>query len=191
VNPSMHPLIREAAETGELPAWAHCDAERLEHARAVSRLLDAWAEELDLGEEERARWRAVGVLHDALKDAEPDELRGLAGAEWPDPVLHAPACAARLAQEGVTDGEFLLAVSYHSIGHPDFGLLGDCLYLADFLEPGRDSLSAGRDELRARLPGDREDVLGTVIVLRLRRLLDMRRRVLPESILYWNRVIDA
>ncbi|MFQ5746031.1 MAG: HD domain-containing protein [Gemmatimonadota bacterium] len=187
MSSSLHPLIRGAAETGALPAWARCGPERLEHARAVAGLLDGWAVELGL-EEERGRWRAAGILHDALKDADAEELRGLAGAEWPDPVLHAPACAARLAQDGVTDGELLQAISYHSIGHPDFGLLGDCLYLADYLEPGRDGLSAGREELRSRLPGGREEVLGTVIGLRIRRLLDTRRRILPESILYWNRV---
>lgn len=153
----------------------------------MARLLDAWAGALDLPPRERRRWRAAGLLHDALRDAPTDELRRGGGLpEWPDPLLHAPACAERLRGEGVDDAPLLLAVSHHPVGHPDFGPLGDHLYLADFLEPGREFARERRAELRERMPGDRDEVLVSAVAMRIEHLLEERSRLMPESVHYWN-----
>ncbi len=137
---TLHPVVGRAAR-GELPAWAVVSKERRQHMERVADLLGSWAEELGLAEAEGRRWRAVGYLHDALRDAPTRELR--AGvppklADLPGRILHGPAAAERLRVEGVADGELLLAVAYHTLGHPALGTLGRALYAADFLEPGRD-----------------------------------------------------
>jgi len=156
----------------------------------VARLLDEWAAELGIPSRDRRRWRAAGILHDALRDAPADELRASAELpDWPDPLLHAPACAARLRDEGVEDEPLLLAVSHHPVGHPDFGAPGDHLYLADFLEPGRGFAEELRAGLRDRMPGDRGRVLVRVVAMRIEHLLERGSRILPESVHYWNRCV--
>jgi len=151
--------------------------------------MEGWAAELGLGAADRQRWRAAGILHDALRDAPPETLRPTVEGDWPDKLLHGPACAARLRKEGVTDEELLLAVSFHSVGHPEFGDLGRFLFLADFLEPGRSFLEEERAALRARLPADRDGVLADVIGMRLTRLFEQRRAVHIASVEFWNRVV--
>ncbi len=153
--------------------------------------MSEWSSALGLDEADRIRWAAAGWLHDALKDAPLEELRRLVDAGWPEPLLHAPACATRLREAGVTDEELLLAIAYHSVGHPDFGLLGIYLYMADFLEPGRQFLADERSALRARLPADRRAVLLEVIRYRVGRLMDREQAVLPASIMLWNRVLSG
>jgi HD superfamily phosphohydrolase YqeK len=173
---ALHPLIEAAGRTGALPDWARCRPDR----RA-----------LGLEESEIVRWTAAGHLHDALKDAPVASLERLADSGWPEPLLHASACATRLREDGVGDEELLLAIKYHSTGHPGFGLLGEYLYMADFLDPGRRFLASEREKLTERLPGDRLAVLREVLRRRITMLLDHGAPVLPESLLLWNRVVTT
>lgn len=155
----------------------------------VAALMGRWARAHGLPDEEEVRWRAAGILHDAVRDAPPGELRRITDRAWPDNLLHAPAAAQMLRRAGVEDEELLAAIEYHSIGHPDLTELGDFLYLADFLDPERTFLREERAALRERLPGAKEEVLAEVIALRLRRLLERRQPMLLESLRFWNRVV--
>jgi len=182
-----HPIL-VAAAAGRLPDWAVCGEQRRGHVGRVADLLDDWSSRLGLDEREQARWRAAGSLHDALKDASPEDLRDNVDPRWPEPVLHGPACAARLQAEGVDDEEFLLAVAFHSVGHPSFKALGEHLYLADYLEPGRNRGADERMRLRASMPEARDATLRTVIARRLERLVKREQPILEETIAFWNRV---
>jgi HD superfamily phosphohydrolase YqeK len=187
-GPDPHPVI-EAAAAGHLPGWVRVGEGRREHLERVAGLVEEWARALGKPEAERVRWRAAGFLHDALKDEPPDELRtraGRAGSGWPDPLLHGPAVAERLREEGVEDEELLLAVGHHSVGHPAFGALGESLYLADFLDPGRAFHRGERTRLRERLPEERADVLLTVVAWRIGRLLEERRSLMAVTLEFWN-----
>lgn len=187
----MHPVIEAAGRRGELPDWAQLGEDRRAHVERVAELLSDWAGELGLAEAETVRWRAAGRLHDALKDAPPSELRELVPENgWPGPLLHGPAVAGRLARDRVADEGFLLAVAYHSVGHPSFDDLGVHLYLADYLEPGR-SDAGHRGELRARMPGGRTDVLPDVIRRRIGRQLAASQPILAASVGFWNRAVGA
>jgi HD superfamily phosphohydrolase YqeK len=153
--------------------------------------MEEWASALGLEEADRLRWAAAGHLHDAMKDAPVDTLRGLAGPDWPEALLHAPACAARLREAGVRDEELMLAIECHSTGHPDFDLLGEYLYMADYLEPGRKFEPARRAELRNRLPGERNAVLLQVLRDRIQNRLELGSTLRLDSIRLWNRVAGA
>lgn len=188
----MHPLIDAAGRRGEFPAWAELGDRRRAHAERVAALLTAWAETLGLSDDEQVRWRAAGRLHDALKDAATPALRDLVddGDSWPEALLHGPAVSARLAREGVDDDELLLAVTYHSVGHPSFGALGEHLYLADYLDPGRPE-TGERRALRDAMPDGRDEVLCGVIRRRIEHQLADGRAVLPAAIDFWNRTVAS
>jgi len=153
----------------------------------VATLLDEWATALGRSEQERARWRAVGFLHDALRDERPqllepqvpEALRGL-----PGPLLHGPAAAERLRAAGVDDEELLAAVAYHTVGDPDLGTLGCALYAADFLEPGRGFLETWRAGLRARMPHELDAVVLEIAQARIDNLVGRGSGVLPRTLAF-------
>jgi HD superfamily phosphohydrolase YqeK len=155
----------------------------------VAALLAEWAAELELAPEDRQRWRAAGLLHDALRDAPPDELRPLvpAGLGQLSPgLLHGPAAAERLRQEGVDDEPLLRAVAFHTLGHPELDTLGRALFIADYIEPGRTYEPARLAVLRARMPAASQDVLREVLSARIARLLTEGRPIRSETTAFWN-----
>jgi 2-amino-4-hydroxy-6-hydroxymethyldihydropteridine diphosphokinase len=193
VSGSIHPLV-EAAAAGALPAWSQAGAKRTAHVQRVAALLDAWAAALDLDDTDRKRWRAAGILHDALHDAPHDSLREtLAGSmrELPGKMLHGPACVVRLRGEGVRDDDLLHAIEYHTIGHPHFSTLGRALYAADYLEPGRPQEQDERAALRSRMPADMDAVVPAILKARLLDMIRTGRSVRPETFEFWNSVPDA
>lgn len=190
---SLHPIIDRAAE-GELPDWSHVSPWRRGHMGRVAELLVAWGDELQLPEHERRRWAALGYLHDALREVEPEELRPHvppAFSQLPGLLLHGPAAAERLRIEGVEDGEFLNAVAFHTLGSPGLRLMGRALYAADFLEPGRDLLNEWRATLRARMPTGLEEVVRDVLGARIAHLVDRSSTLRPETVAFWNSLADA
>ncbi|HET7275381.1 MAG TPA: HD domain-containing protein [Longimicrobiaceae bacterium] len=185
----MAPVVRAAAR-GELPAWAEVSAERFAHIRRVADLLGSWADSLRLSPAERERWVAAGWLHDALRDAPPEALRAQLPAEFRSldgPLLHGPAVAERLGK--VVDARLVNAIRYHTVGHPSLDRLGRALYLADFLEPGRDFDNDWRAALRERMPTNLTAVLIEVVAARLRNLVERRMPIRPESAEFWNAVV--
>ena len=92
-------------------------------------------------------------LHDALRDAPPEELEKWAPTSpGPPAIRHGPASAARAKADGETDRGVLDAVRYHSMGLAEWDMVGRVLYCADFLEPGRNFDQSGRADLAARFP---------------------------------------
>ena len=110
-----------------LPEWAQVTKDRRAHIERVVQLLSDWAEAMRVAPVERDRWLRAGWLHDALRDA-----------PLGDPKAHGPAAADKAAAMGEDDHGVLDAVRYHTIGSSDWDEVGRMLYLADFLEPGRD-----------------------------------------------------
>lgn len=190
IDVTLHPILQAAAE-GELPAWAVAGPKRRAHMARVSGLLGEWAESVELEAEEQIRWRAIGYLHDVVREADPEELREMVAPEHrsvPDPLLHGPAGAERLRVAGILDGEFLTAVSWHTTGDVRFGMLGRALYAADYLEPGRTFLTEWRAELRERMPGDLDDVLQEIVGARITNLVSKGRPVMPRTLAFWNQM---
>lgn len=160
----------------------------------VAALLEEWATGLGLAESERCRWLAAAYLHDALRNADPEELRKRVEPEYaflPGPLLHGPAAAQRLWVDGVRDGELLNAVGFHTLGHAGFGTMGKALYVADFLEPGRDLLNEWRAGLRARMPADLPGVVREILGARIAYLVGRGSRLRPETVAFWNALVGA
>jgi len=189
---ALHPVILAAGEDGELPDWAVMSETRRAHADRVARLMRKWAKTRGLRKADRIRWRAAGLLHDGLKGVDPDRLRDAfkLGREWPDPILHGPACAKRLRQDGVTDRPLLRAIAHHTTGHPKLDLLGESLYVADYLDPGRRSRRDRRRALRARMPEEHMDVLADVVAAKIATLLERRLQIPDVTVQFWAGMTD-
>lgn len=186
---ALHPIL-EAAARGDLPDWAVVRPERRRHLASVAGLMDRWAADLDLGAADRARWSAAAWLHDALRDADPTGLLDEAG-DYPAPLRHGPAVAARLSDAGIADSELLDAVAFHTLGRPGIGRLGRFLYLADYLDPLRPFQPARRAALRARLPEAEPEVLRKVVARRIGELLCRGLPLRAETVDFWNEVSEG
>lgn len=185
--------LLDAAADGVLPEWAQLSERRYGHVGRVAQLLGQWAQQLGLPEAEVRRWRAAGFLHDALREVAHEQLRELAPdnmRDAPGKLLHGPAAATRLRQDGITDEAMLRAITYHTIGSPDLDELGRALFIADYIEPGRryeqDTLAA----LRERMPHDRDAVLREVVRARIARLINDDRPIRPETAAFWNQLTE-
>ena len=179
-------------ETLALPTWSVVTARRREHIGRVTALLDRWAVEMRLDDDERRAWRDAGLLHDALRDADETMLRDLAGATFgtdaPVEILHGPAAAEWLVRAGESRASLLDAVRYHTVGHGDWERVGQALYMADFLEPGRKFMQVDRAWLAAQVPNDFAGVFRQVVRMRLEWSLREGKQLYPSTVALWNAV---
>lgn len=190
---TLHPTLERAA-AGTLPDWAVVTPERRHHVERVSALMARWAKQLELDPTDVKRWAAAGLLHDALRDEDPEllrkELPGDMGSVHPS-LLHGPAAAARLRKEGVDDEPLLLAVAHHTLGHPDWDRMGMSLCAADFLEPGRTRLHKLRKKLRKQMPAKHKKVIRRILKLRINAHLVANRALSAETVGLWNRLANG
>ena len=162
-----------------LPPWAQVSPERRAHIERVVALLESWADAMHVPAQERARWVRAGWLHDALRDA-----------PLGDATAHGPAAADRAAADGERDRGVLDAVRYHTVGAPDWDDAGRMLYLADFLEPGRDkTVAADRAELAGRVPAERDEVLQEVARRRIEWMLRSGWPLPASTVAFWNALV--
>ena len=69
----------------------------------------------------------------------------------------------------------------HTVGSPAFGALGRALYLADFLEPGRNFSPEWTESLRRRMPAEMDAVLREVVEARIGHVVKSGATVHPET----------
>ena len=175
--------------TIELPSWAQVSDKRHAHINRVAKLLDHWAEAMRISSEERCAWIDAARYHDALRDAPRDVLRALAGnAPYEPEMLHGPAAAARLLQDGEGRQNVLEAIRYHTVGAPTWDRTGRALYMADFLEPGRTFSREDRSFLSAQVPHDFDRVFRQVVRMRLVYALNEGHTLFPETVQLWNSI---
>ena len=98
----------------------------------------------------------AGLLHDYAREMSSSDLLELAVVHnlHSDPVellqpslLHGPVGAWMLKDQGIIEDEAILnAIRWHTTGHPDMKQLDRIIYIADYIEPGREF--PGVDALR-------------------------------------------
>jgi HD superfamily phosphohydrolase YqeK len=173
----------------ELPSWAQVTEKRRAHITRVVELLASWADTMHISLEERRDWLDAARWHDALRDAPRDALRALAGnAPYEPEMLHGPAAAERLVQEGERRQNVLAAIRYHTVGAPTWDRTGRGLYMADFLERGRSFSREDRAFLAAQVPHDFDGVFRQVVRMRLVYALNEGHTLFPETVQLWNSI---
>ena len=159
-----------------LPAWAVVTPARRAHIERVVALLNSWADMMEVAPRERERWVRAGWLHDALRDAPLADARA-----------HGPAAADRAAEDGESDRGVLDAVRFHTVGSAEWDDVGRMLYLADFLEPGRDL--PDRADLARRVPNERDAVLQEVARRRLEWIIRSGWPLSDATVAFWNQLV--
>lgn len=171
----------------ELPPWAVVSTKRREHIGRVVSLLSAWSDAMHLAPTERQMWLDAGRWHDALRDADESVLRALTGErKLPAAMLHGPAAADRLADEGEGRREVLEAIRWHTVGCATWSRVGRALYMADFLEPGRSFMKLDRAYLAAAVPSTFDDTFRQVVRLRIEWTVREGRALGDETVTLWN-----
>ncbi len=172
-----------------LPAWAQVSEKRRAHIGRVTALLDRWSTELSLESHEAQAWHDAGRWHDALRDAPEALLRELSGdAISPMEILHGPAAATMLAREGESRAGVLSAIRFHTVGSAGWDRTGRALFMADFLEPGRQFMQADRAFLAGHVRRDFDGVFRQLVRMRLEWTLREGKALFPESVALWNSV---
>ena len=173
----------------ELPSWACVSDKRRAHIERVTALLDQWASDLRVSEAEARDWRDAGLLHDALRDAPEEKLRALVPRpDFITEMLHGPAAAVMLERAGDTRREMLDAIRWHTVGSAEWGRLGRALFMADFLEPGRNFARADRAYLASHVAGDFDATFRQVLRMRIDHTLREGHTLFPETVALWNLV---
>ena len=173
----------------DLPPWARVSSRRAAHIARVTTLLAEWSDALRVAPAEGAEWRDAGRLHDALRDAPEVELRALVNDATMHPaLLHGPAVAARLAADGETRTDLLEAIAHHTVGLATWGRTGRALYMADYLEPGRDFARSERAYLAANVPHDFDGTFREVVRHRLQWAIREGLELHPQTVDLWNSV---
>jgi HD superfamily phosphohydrolase YqeK len=173
----------------ELPAWAVASPRRRAHIARVNALALSWADALGIDPEERDAWSDATRWHDALRDAGEAELRALVPhLDWPASLLHGPAAATRLEEGGESRSAVLEAIFWHTVGNARWDRAGRVLYMADFLDSGREFDREKRARLAARVPDDVEGTFREVVRMRLGDRVASGEKLRPESAALWESV---
>jgi HD superfamily phosphohydrolase YqeK len=172
-----------------LPGWHNTTAKRREHIARVVALLRRWSDELGLDDREARAWHDAGAWHDALRDADERELRELTKDETrPLGMLHGPAAAIRLQRDGEPRRDVLEAIQWHTVGCAGWSRTGRALYMADFLEPGRNFMQADRAFLADQVPMAFDAVFRQVVRIRIEWVLREGKGLAVETVSLWNSV---
>jgi predicted HD superfamily hydrolase involved in NAD metabolism len=104
----------------------------------------------------KALWAAW--LHDSAKEMDRTQMRRMIGkgkldpGEIKIPALWHPHAGVGLARKiwGIRDPAVLEAIRCHTLGHPGMGPLAQVVFVADFIEPGRDFPGVGEVRMVAK-----------------------------------------
>jgi len=147
-----------------------------------------------------AKAELAAILHDCCKywpvNKQAETLRQ--GGPLPPDMIdvldydkelwHAPAGALIAAKEyGITDGEILDAICYHTTGRAKMTLLDKIICLADYIEPGRDF--PGVHNIRELAEHSLEKALVAGLDSTIHYLLEKGKRVYPLTVISRNALL--
>jgi predicted HD superfamily hydrolase involved in NAD metabolism len=135
----------------------------------------------------------AGLLHDYCRELPDKETLAAAArhgipvgpveARRPRKILHGPVAAAELLGLGL-DPVVAAAVRLHTVGDAGMTALEKCVYLADYLEPGRDF--PGIEEVRELAVTSLDAAVGAAARLSLLDIIGRGRGVVPGALALYN-----
>ncbi len=160
---------------------------RFKHSIGVAQTAHKLAMMYDLNGEKA---RLAGILHDCAREIPKNHLLQLArefgilvdNVELCQPILlHAPV-GAKIAQTkyGIDDEEILQAIALHTTGGLNMTKLAMVIYVADFIEPGRDF--PGIDKYRLLAQQDLKAALLATLDASIDYIIKKRLLIHPATI---------
>lgn len=138
----------------------------------------------------------AAIFHDYAKFRQISEMKQIIRDQQYDPTLlqfnpelwHAPVGAYLVEHEaGIKDVEVLSAIRYHTSGRKNMTLLEKVIYLADYIEPGRQF--PGVEEARALAESDLEKALIFSVRNTIIFLMKKNQAVYPDTFEMYNDLI--
>lgn len=161
----------------------HLEGEKFDHSLGVEQTALALAERYGA---DREKAGLAGLLHDITKQMDNATLAKRYGiSSVSEKTLHGPNAACWLRENGIVDDpEVLLAIKYHTTGRADMTLLEKVIYLADYIEPGRDFEEA--DDLRRRVWEDIDEGLLMGLEMSLQNIIEKGSLIDADSVAAYN-----
>lgn len=135
----------------------------------------------------------AALAHDLCKEMPDDkamdviirENLDLELLEYGNNIWHGPVAAVYLENElSVTDEDILNAVRNHTVGAPKMSLLEQIIFVADYIEPGRNF--PGVDEARQLAADNLTKVIDFATYHTLMHLLEKKVKIYPGTIDTYN-----
>lgn len=163
---------------------------RYQHSLGVEKTAIQLAKRYQVSEEKAS---LAGILHDYAKYVDVPKARKIIEREKMDPRLldyhselwHAPVGAFLVQTEfGITDPEILHAIEYHTTGTAEMSELDKVIFLADYIEPGRDF--PGVEEARRLTQQSLDDGMVFALSRTIVYLIEKEQKVFPETLAAYN-----
>ncbi len=123
--------------------------QRLEHSFSTSLICVELCSRFGVDE---GKGRITGIAHDISRETPVDDKLismiddnyAISEDEKLNPVLLHGRIGAGILKDkfNLRDKDILQAVRWHTTGHPDMGRLGQILFIADYIEPGRKHINS-------------------------------------------------
>nr|WP_034558746.1 bis(5'-nucleosyl)-tetraphosphatase (symmetrical) YqeK [Carnobacterium gallinarum] len=135
----------------------------------------------------------AALTHDYAKERDKDEMReiirkeqfDLELLEYGSEIWHGPVGAYLVEKElGIEDEDILNAIRHHTVGASEMSLLEKIIYVADFVEPGRDF--PGVAEARKLAITDLDAAVAYETKHTLSYLIEQNNKIYPLTIATYN-----
>ena len=169
----------------------HMSEKRFTHVLGVEKAAVALAEKYGASAEKAS---IAALTHDYAKERPDDEFElvikrdgfDLELLNWNNAVWHGIVGADFVQRElGIDDQEILQAIRLHTTGAAEMSLLDKIIYVADYIEPGRDF--PGVVEARELAMVDLDEAVRYETKHTLQHLLETEKAVYPKTIETYNR----
>ncbi len=163
---------------------------RFEHILRVESTAVKMAKTMDVDPELAS---IAALLHDYAKDMDKGDMLALAQKYWPqghlergNPSVWHGYAAAEIARQqlGVLDESILAAVSSHTIGCYEMDKLAKIIFVADYIEPGRDF--KGVDQARKLAKKSIEQAMIYKMAESIQNVARKRQPIFEESVKIYN-----
>jgi predicted HD superfamily hydrolase involved in NAD metabolism len=135
----------------------------------------------------------AALIHDVAKQQEDSEMRDIIISEnldldllqYGNAIWHGPVGAVLARRQfGIEDEEILRAIENHTIGAPEMSLVEQVIFVADYIEPGRDF--PGVEKAREIAAESLSEAVKYEIRETLKHLIERQQRVYPRAIESYN-----
>lgn len=140
----------------------------------------------------------AGLLHDCAREMKVEEILKICQKKnitidnicaMQPKLLHGPVGTVVAREEyGIEDEEILSAIYCHTTGRKDMSALDKIIFLADYIEPGRDF--SGIEKVREAVFEDLDNGMVISLVSIIKHLVKKRELIQIDTIDTWNYIIN-